>query len=190
MIENLQEDKIFEKENFTDKIMCNSEYVSCQFISCNFSNSDLSDSEFMDCIFDSCNLSLAKVLNTKIKNIQFIKCKITGIDFSVCNDFLFSCRFKECIIGYCTFWSRKLKKTIFKDCSLKDSDFSEADLTGTQFNNCDLLNSIFRNTILEKVDFRSSFNYSINPELNNIKKAKFSIQGLPGLLSKYDIIIE
>ena len=190
MTENLQEDKIFEKEDLSNKAMRNIEYVACQFINCNFSNCDLSDSEFMDCIFDNCNLSLVKVINSRMKNVQFIKCKITGIDFSVCNDFLFSFSFKECIIGYCTFWTRKLKKTIFKDCSIKDSDFSEADLTGSQFANCDLLNSIFRNTILEKVDFRSAFNYTINPELNNIKKAKFSIQGLPGLLSKYDIIIE
>jgi len=69
-------------------------------------------------------------------------------------------------------------------------DFTECDLTGSIFENCDLTNATFDNTIIEKVDFRTAFNYSINPELNRIKKAKFSIQGISGLLSKYDIDIE
>ena len=43
---------------------------------------------------------------------------------------------------------------------------------------------------LEGVDFRSSFNYSIDPSLNRIKKARFAISGLPGLLDKFDIEIE
>jgi hypothetical protein len=37
---------------------------------------------------------------------------------------------------------------------------------------------------------RTSFNYSINPELNRIKKAKFSMPAVVGLLDKYDIEIE
>jgi hypothetical protein len=43
---------------------------------------------------------------------------------------------------------------------------------------------------LEKADFRTSYNYSINPEVNRIKKAKFSTAGIAGLLCKYDIEIE
>jgi hypothetical protein len=37
---------------------------------------------------------------------------------------------------------------------------------------------------------RTSYNYSINPEVNRIKKAKFSTTGIAGLLHKYDIEIE
>jgi len=55
--------------------------------------------------------------------------------------------------------------------------------------NCDLARATFDNSIIEKADFRSSFNYSINPEINRIKMAKFSVSGLPGLLEKYDIEI-
>jgi hypothetical protein len=33
-------------------------------------------------------------------------------------------------------------------------------------------------------------NYSIDPDLNKIKKARFSTQGIAGLLDKYDIEIE
>jgi len=44
--------------------------------------------------------------------------------------------------------------------------------------------------VLEKADFREATNYFIDPEKNRIKKAKFSLNGLPGLLIPYDIIIE
>jgi uncharacterized protein YjbI with pentapeptide repeats len=79
---------------------------------------------------------------------------------------------------------------IFKDSQLQETDFVESDLTGTIFDNCNLIQAIFENTILEKVDFRTSYNYSFDPENNRIKKAIFSISGVPGLLNKYDIEIE
>jgi len=44
--------------------------------------------------------------------------------------------------------------------------------------------------LLEKVNFLTSYNYSIDPENNRLKKAKFSMNGLAGLLGKYDIEIE
>jgi fluoroquinolone resistance protein len=43
---------------------------------------------------------------------------------------------------------------------------------------------------LEKADLRTAYNYSIDPSINKIKKAKFSLPGVVGLLSKYDIEIE
>jgi uncharacterized protein YjbI with pentapeptide repeats len=69
-------------------------------------------------------------------------------------------------------------------------DFTECDLSGSIFDNCDLTRARFERTVLEKVDFRTSYNYSIDPELNRIKNAKFSIVGIIGLLDKYDIEVE
>ncbi|HPA87148.1 MAG TPA: pentapeptide repeat-containing protein, partial [Bacteroidales bacterium] len=65
-----------------------------------------------------------------------------------------------------------------------------SDLKRSSFIKCDLQRSVFRNTDLEGVDFSSSFNYSIDPSSNRIKKARFAISGLPGLLDKFDIEIE
>ena len=72
----------------------------------------------------------------------------------------------------------------------EDTDFSEADLTGAQFIECDFRGAMFDQTNLEKADFRTSINYSIDPESNRIRKAKFSKDGAIGLLAKYDIIID
>jgi hypothetical protein len=57
------------------------------------------------------------------------------------------------------------------------------------FENCNLEQTIFNNTILEKTDFRTAYNFSIDPEMNKIRKTRFSSVGLSGLLDKYDIEI-
>ncbi len=41
-----------------------------------------------------------------------------------------------------------------------------------------------------RATIKPSFNYSINPEMNKIKKAKFSMPGVIGLLDKYDIEVD
>jgi len=84
----------------------------------------------------------------------------------------------------------KFKKTNFKNSQFHETDFSECDLTNSIFDNCDLTRAIFENTILENVDFRTAYNFEIDPELNRIKRAKFSVGNIPGLLTKYDIKIE
>ena len=58
------------------------------------------------------------------------------------------------------------------------------------FSECDLSKTLFENTNLSKCDFRTSFNYSIDPDKNKIAKAKFSAQNVSGLLDKYNIVIE
>ena len=79
---------------------------------------------------------------------------------------------------------------MFRNSQLFETDFAECDLTGAVFDNCDLRGTIFDNTTIEKADLRTSFNLLIDPEINRIKKAKFSLLNVSGLLGKYDIEIE
>jgi len=186
----LHEDKIFEGIDFTAKNAARREFVDCVFINCHFEKADLSNNDFMDCQFKTCNLSLAIVENTGFKNVAFTGCKLIGTDFSRCNNFNFAVSFENCPLDYCSFFQKKMKKAVFKDCSLKEADFSETDLTQANFSHCDLMNASFVRSILEKADFRTASNYGLDPELNKMKKAKFSFPGIAGLLLKYDIEIE
>ncbi len=113
-----------------------------------------------------------------------------GLRFDTCNEFGLSFSFDNCQLNHSSFYKTKIKKTIFKKSQLQETDFAESDLTSAVFDNCNLMQTIFDSTILEKADFRTSYNYSIDPETNRIKKAKFSILGVSGLLNKYDIVIE
>jgi fluoroquinolone resistance protein len=113
-----------------------------------------------------------------------------GLRFENCNPFGLSVSFESCILNHSTFYHLKLKKTSFKSLKLQETDFTGCDLSGSLFDNCDLSKATFEDTNIEKADFRTSFNYSIDPESNRIKKAKFSLSGIPGLLDKHDIEIE
>jgi len=83
-----------------------------------------------------------------------------------------------------------MKGTVFKNSKLEEVDFTECDLNNAIFENSDLVGATFDKTILEKSDFRTSFNFSIDPSANKIRKAKFSMSGIPGLLHGFDIEID
>jgi len=93
-------------------------------------------------------------------------------------------------LNHASFYKTRINKTLFKNCQLQECDFTEGEFTGSSFDNCDLSGAMFEKSNLEKVDFRTSLNFFIDPENNKLKKAKFSIQGLPGLLFKYGIEVE
>jgi len=184
------EDKLFERIDFSTDRLSVDEYENCSFVNCNFYDSKLLSVAFRQCTFDSCDFSLAQLGNTTLNDVRFMGCKLVGVQFEECNPFLFSVDFENCVLKLAVFYKIKIKKTRFKNCNLQETDFTETDLTGSAFDNCDLQRSIFSRTILEKVDFRTSYNYSIDPEANRIKKARFSRMGIAGLLDKYGIEIE
>jgi uncharacterized protein YjbI with pentapeptide repeats len=86
--------------------------------------------------------------------------------------------------GFLKFYTLKMKGTTFTDSSLVAVEWA------VLFSNCDLYRSEFEKAIADKADFRTSYNYSIDPTKTKLKKAQFSIDGLKGLLTKYDIIVE
>lgn len=182
--------KTFEKVSFIDKKVNNREFEDCVFKNCDFSNSDFSNNSFMDCEFIDCNLSMIQLTSTGLKTVHFKDCKLLGILFNTCNDFLFAVSFQECVLDYSSFANKKMPKTQFSTCSMKEVSFIGCNLTNSVFEACNLDNAIFNDTQLAGVDFRTAYNYKIDPEFNPMKKAKFSTQGIVGLLDKYDIKIE
>ncbi len=186
MQENFTQDTTFDTNDFPKK----GEYENCIFNSCNFADSDLSEFKFINCTFNGCNFSLTKLNNTAFRDVKFKDCKMLGLRFDTCNEFGLSFLFDGCQLNHSSFYKTKIKKTIFKNSQLQETDFAETDLSSSVFDNCNLTQAIFDHTTLEKADLRTSYNYSIDPENNRIKKAKFSISGVSGLLDKYEIDIE
>ncbi|MCG3167850.1 MAG: hypothetical protein POELPBGB_03649 [Bacteroidia bacterium] len=185
-----QQDQTFDKLNHSITPLAKGEYEKCVFKNSDLSNSDLTEFKFIDCQFIACNVSLAKLLRTTLRDVTFKECKLLGLHFDKCNEFGLSLGFEDCNLNHSSFYKTKIKKTVFKNTQLHEVDFTECDLSVAVFDNCDLLHAKFDNTLLEKTDLRSAFNYSINPDSNRIKKARFSLSGVIGLLDKYDIDIE
>jgi uncharacterized protein YjbI with pentapeptide repeats len=183
-------DQTFDKYSFAENRPEKGEYENCIFKMCDFSGYDLSGYKFSECDFIASNLSLVKLNTTALQNITFRDCKLMGLHFYTCNEFALSLSFDGCILNHSSFYRMKLRKTSFTNSQLQETDFTECDLSSSIFDRCDLTKAMFENSILEKVDFRSASNYIIDPEINRIKRAKFSLPGVTGLLSKYDIVIE
>lgn len=192
---NDKEEKFYERQefmaiDFTETPLKNWEFYKCKFDKCIFSNCDLSNTTFEDCTFDGCDFSMAVVKNTGFRSIVFTECKLLGVNFALCSKLQFSFKFEKCNLNYAIFLGRNLKKTPFIECSLKEADFSDADLSECKFTQSDLTLTRFSNTNLEKTDFRGAMNFSIEPEFNKMKKAKFNLFQLEALLYKYQLDID
>jgi uncharacterized protein YjbI with pentapeptide repeats len=182
--------KTFEKVLYFNQKVNNREFDGCIFRNCDFSASDFSYNTFIDCEFIDCNMGMTKLTGSSLKSVSFKTCKLLGIEFHLCEDFLFSVDFENCILDYSSFANKKMPKTRFLNCSMKEVVFIGADLTKSVFENANLDNAVFNDTQLKEADFTTAYNYKIDPEFNPMKKAKFSMMGIPGLLEKYDLKIE
>ena len=110
--------------------------------------------------------------------------------FDYLKPFLLEMKFEDCELSSSSFLALDLNGTSFKNCNLKKCDFAECNLQKAEFQNCDLDMAIFENTDLQEANLISALNYTIDPDSNKIKGAKFHTQGLEGLLKKYQIVIE
>jgi fluoroquinolone resistance protein len=185
----LFEFQTFDKVDFTTKAPEKAEYDQCIFLNCNFYESDISDITFSGCLFENCDFSLVRCMNAVFNDVRFVNCKLLGVHFDTCNPLLFSVYFENCLIRISSFYKLRLKKTKFIRCNLQEADFTDSDLSGALFDDCDLQGALFENTNLERADLLTSYHFSIDPEKNRIRKARFSRSGISGLLDKYDIEI-
>ena len=165
-------------------------FEDCRFINCDLSYANLSHFTFINCEFETCNLSLIKLTETGLQNVDFKNCKITGVNFGESSSFSLVVSFSKCVLDYTVWHRKKLKGTVFDECSFEEADFSETDFTSTVFEKCNMNRAIFNRTILKGADLRTAYNFNIDPENNTINKAKFASDALSGLLLKYNLVIE
>jgi uncharacterized protein YjbI with pentapeptide repeats len=190
MTESYFYDQTFERKDNSENELKKGEYENCTFRCLSLAGVDLSVFFFIDCKFVDCDLSLTKLQKTVLRDVAFCDCKMLGLRFDECHQAGLSFRFQNCQLQHSVFYSCKIKKTIFRNSNLQECDFSECDLQNAVFEQCDLSGAVFENTNLIQADFSTAMHYCIDPESNKIKKARFSMYGLAGLLSKYNIVID
>jgi uncharacterized protein YjbI with pentapeptide repeats len=166
------------------------EYENCTFHHCDFTECTFQSVFFIDCTFFDCNFKDTKVNYLSLRGVQFNRCDFTAVNFAMTDQVIFEFHFKDCLLDYAKFYALKLKKMQFINCSMIAVDFMGSDLTEALFDNCNLRRAVFIDTIAHKADFYTSYDYTIDPEKNKLKKAIFSSDGLKGLLEKYDIIVK
>ncbi|MEY2594819.1 MAG: hypothetical protein RI965_91 [Bacteroidota bacterium] len=186
----LIEEKVFEGLDFSSQKFEIAEYEHCKFIKCNFHETDVRGAVFSDVIFDQCDLAMMKINNSSFREVVCSSCKMIGIQFDHINPFGLSVKFVDTNLDHSNFYKVIMRKTNFINCSLKEVDFSDSDLTACVFDNCDFHLAIFDSTVLNNADFRTSYNYSIDPIANKIKQSRHSYPSVLGLVNQLDILID
>jgi len=166
------------------------EFESCTFTNCDFSGCNFMAITFIDCNFNHCNFNGAKINHVAFRTAYFNSCQIKEVNFAMCDKFIFEIHFNKSLLDFSKFYALKMKGTTFNKSSLIAVDFMATDITNVLFDNCDLYRAEFDKAIANKADFRTSKNYSMDPSRTQIKKAQFSLEGLKGLLTKYDILVD
>lgn len=175
------------KATLLESALQQGEYENCIFSELDLANFDFSHFKFIKCRFESCNLSLTRLSKTAFQEVHFKDCKMMGWRMDQCSDFSLSVSFENCLLQHASFYKKKLARTRFENCQLQEADFTECDLSYAELIDCDLNLAVFVDTNLEKADLRTASRYTLDPEQNKIKRAKFSWPALAGLLHKYDI---
>lgn len=165
------------------------DFEACVFTGCDFSRCDFTGTAFIDCRFEHCNFGGAKINYVALRDVRFFDCDFSDVNFAMVDPLLFIISMTRCNLDRSKFYTLKMPRTMFTDCSFVAADFMKTDLTEVTFDNCDLHKAVFSDTIANKTDFLSSRNYVIDPERNKLKRAIFSEKGLRGLLAKYDLVI-
>lgn len=119
------------------------------------------------------------IVNKTFTNIDFSQKEINGIEFENCK--FHNCKFiKKNLLGFifieCKFNECDISNAILSKISFKDVKFYKSKLIGLQFNDCNpliLSFTFFENTNLTQVDFNTSHNFIIDPEINIIKNLSF-----------------
>lgn len=164
-------------------------FDQCLFRGVDFTNFDFRGCQFAGVAFEDCNFSMVKFGFIVLDDVHFKDCKLMGADFTKINDFVYQAQFTNCVLDYATWQQKKQKKTVFTKCSLKDADFSEADFSDSIFDMCNLHRAVFEGTRLLGADFTTAYDFDIDPDKNQLRKARFSRETLSGLLQKYDLTI-
>lgn len=183
------EDVTIRSSDLLDPALTSHEYTRCIFDGCDLNSVDIKGKVFVECTFRSCDLSLANTARTSWRGVRFEHCKLLGMRFDQCHTFLLELAFESCILDLASFHGLRMKNTVFSNCRLRETDLSGADLSGASFTGCDLGGAVFDRTVLEGADLRTAQHYSIDPANNRIRKARFSRDGLEGLLHSSGIII-
>ncbi|KZE74309.1 pentapeptide repeat-containing protein [Paenibacillus elgii] len=190
-IEEEYYDEHFVEAQYSQQEVTSVRFYDCTFTKCDFSETVFKDCKFSGCTFENCNLSLIQVLDCDFSQVSFTHSKLIGINWAemapprkVGSGLL---RFEECTLSHSTFIGLTLPKSVITKCTAKNVDFRESDLTEADMSYTDFSESLFDRTNLTAADFSFATNYMIDPGLNPIRKAKFTLPEAISLLYCMDI---
>jgi fluoroquinolone resistance protein len=193
---DFHEDEIFKGLAWDNEELRGLTFANCTFNKCSFKEAAFRACRFQHCTLTRCDLSLATVDACTFSNTRFQDSKLIGIDWTKAawgkkeiHRLLKALDFYGCVLNYSSLLGLTLAGAAIQKCIAKEVDLSEANLSQADCTYTDFAGSQFRHTDLTEADFTGATNYAINPQLNTLKKTKFSLPEALSLLYSLDIEI-
>ncbi len=161
--------------DFSDLVLEGHSFDDCEFRSCRFDHGSFGGVIFSTCRFDQCQLTLVSLKHATLADVEFVGCKLVGVNFSECDDLRFSITLNESVLDSVVIFDRRMKGTRILGCRVRDSELSGNDLRNADFSGTTFERTNFSRCNLENADFSSCRGYLIDPSTNRLKNAKFSL---------------
>ncbi|HIW97615.1 MAG TPA: pentapeptide repeat-containing protein [Candidatus Tidjanibacter gallistercoris] len=191
MEKTLVHNKTFRKETDTAFLREGTVCDGCTFDRCTVAGRHLNGIVLLDCRFDGCDFSLSSLAGTVTDGVAFSGCKMTGVAFGersgTCR---LSASFAECILDNALFQYLEAPRSMFRHCRMRGTVFDRCMMKETLFEMCDMHEASFSDCDLTGTDFLTSDGFTLDPETNRLRGARFAVASLPGLLAKYRIKTE
>ena len=187
------EDQTFEGLSLPGAEIRAKEFAGCTFTGCSFLEARFRACRFVDCTFVRSDLSLCSLEECSFTTTEFIDSQIIGVNWTEASwpalGLFDAIGFERCAISHSTFIGLGLRRVKIVDCVAHDVDFAEANLSEAVCVGTDFQDSRFLRTDLSEADFTGARNYAISPNLNMLRKARFSLPEAMALLYGLDIIL-
>ncbi|WP_299005171.1 pentapeptide repeat-containing protein [uncultured Shewanella sp.] len=186
-------EEVFEGVIISQQHFSGIQFEGCTFNDCDFNEAAFKNCKFIHCQFNRCNMSVVRWLYTELFDMNFIECKLIGVDWTQADWPTFrrdpELTFKHSMLNGASFFGLVLQGVVFDSCQLRDVDFREGDFSNAKITHCDLFQSLFMGTQLRSVDFTDSVHFDINILNNTLTHAKFSRFEALNLLQSLGIIL-
>ena len=188
------EDRNFERLRLDHAQIDSASFLDCQFTGCSLVEAVLSACRFQRCSFVDCDLSLVEISGSQFASVVFEASKLVGVDWTRAHrpEHTLGKPFKfiDCMLNHGTFIGLDLQGVEITDSLVHEVDFRETNLSEAVFSGTDLQGSLFLDTDLRTADLGSARNYQINPAINKLGGARFSLPEAISLLYALDIELD
>ncbi len=182
-------DQSFSELEVRDQLFRETIFENCTFLRLRFVDSAFVRCRVIDCTFEECDLSNLSLENSEIRSPVFKDCKLVGVNWTAAASVMHP-EWTGCVLNYGNFGGLDLRKAKMKSCHAREADFADTNFTDTDLRATDFTGARFASTNLTKADLRQATNYSIRPDSNKLKGAKFSLPEATLLLYGMDIVLE
>jgi fluoroquinolone resistance protein len=193
-LEELLQGEAFENATFSGldlqkASLADKEFYRCTFENCLLQESTWKNAKLESCTFRGCDLTRTALLQTALRGVQFLECKLMGVNWATVSTHP-EVKFTECNLRYASFVRINLRKTAFTKCSIREATFLESDLTDADFTGSDLAGTTIQGCTLALTDFRSATGVFFEPARNKLKKPRVPVETAVLIAQHFGLVVD